>query len=339
MRIVVTGGAGYIGSHTVRALHRKGHEILIYDNLSTGHVFLAKGFDLVVGEMSDRERLRSGLAGADAVMHFAACASVEESVAAPHKYFNNNVCDGLGLLEEVRLARIPYFVFSSSCTVYGLPKTSPIHEDTLCDPVNPYGTSKLLFERALAAYGNAYGSRYVSLRYFNAAGADESGEIGELHHPETHLIPLALEVAAGLRPEMAIYGSDYGTRDGTCVRDYVHVCDIADAHVRALDYLSAGNSSTTLNLGSGKGHTVKEVIAAVEAVTGRALKKVYYPRRPGDVAELVADPTHARALLGWKPSRSLQQIVATAWNWLQSSGVLPRNEGVAKPATAQAAAD
>jgi UDP-glucose-4-epimerase GalE len=317
MRIVVIGGAGYIGSHTARELARRRHEVIIYDDLSTGHAFLADGFELVIGKIGDRERLLSVFSGAGAVMHFAACASVAESVRNPGKYFKNNISDGVCLLQAVQQARIPYFIFSSSCTVYGLPKTIPINEDTPCDPVNPYGISKLFFERALAAYEQAHGLRYAALRYFNAAGADESGEIGEVHDPETHLIPLALQAAAGLRSGLAIYGDDYSTRDGTCVRDYIHVSDIAEAHVRALDYLCAEKQSATLNLGTGKGYTVNEVVAEVEFVTERVCPTTYHSRRPGDVAELVADPTRAQTLLGWSPSRSLHQIISSAWMWFQ----------------------
>lgn len=317
MRIVVVGGAGYIGSHTVRELYRRGHEIIIYDNLSTGHASLVNGFDLITGEICDTERLLPVLYGADAVMHFAACASVAESMKEPGKYFKNNISDGLSLLEAVRQACVPYFIFSSSCTVYGLPQVTPINEDAPCDPVNPYGVSKLFFERALASYERAHNLRYVALRYFNAAGADESGEIGEIHEPETHLIPLALRVASGLRSNLAIYGNDYSTRDGTCVRDYVHVSDIAEAHFRALDYLVAGERSAILNLGTGQGYTVNEIVAEIESVTSRVCQPIYYPRRPGDVAELVADPARARRFLNWEPTRSLQQIVSSAWTWFQ----------------------
>lgn len=317
MRIVITGGAGYIGSHTARVLARRGHEVLLYDNLSTGHACLAEGFELVIGDVGDKARLLPVLRGCDAVMHFAAHASVAESVANPGKYFDNNVRAGLCLLETVQQAHVPHFVFSSSCTVYGLPNVAFISENSPREPVNPYGTSKLFFERALDAYQVANGLRCVSLRYFNAAGADESNDIGELHDPETHLIPLALGVAAGLRPELVICGNDYPTSDGTCVRDYVHVNDLAEAHSLALDYLSAGGDSTALNLGTGKGHSVNEVVTMLESRTGCVLRKRYGPRRPGDAAELVADPTRAQSLLGWKPIRTLDQIIATAWAWFQ----------------------
>jgi UDP-glucose-4-epimerase GalE len=323
MRIVVTGGAGYIGSHTARALCRKGHEVIIYDNLSTGHASFAKGFRFLVGDIGDKPRLLRALSGADAVMHFAACASVAESVSDPGKYFDNNVRASLCLLDAVRQLRVPYFVFSSSCTVYGRPRATPITEETSCEPINAYGVSKLFFERALEAYQEAHGLRFVSFRYFNAAGADESCEIGELHNPETHLIPIALEVAAGAHPRLQIYGNDYPTRDGTCLRDYVHVNDIADAHLRALDYLLSGGKSGVMNLGTGKGYTVNEVISAVETVTGRVVETVNCPRRPGDVAELVADASRAEMILLWRPSRSLNSIIASAWEWYQGCSAHP----------------
>ena len=317
MRIVVTGGAGYIGSHTARALHRLGHDVIIYDNLSTGYASFANGFQFILGDIGDKTRMLRALSGADAVMHFAACASVAESVSDPGKYFDNNVRAGLCLLDAIRQVRIPYFVFSSSCTVYGLPRTTPITEETPCEPINAYGVSKLFFERALAAYQEAHGLRFVSFRYFNAAGADESCEIGERHDPESHLIPIALEVAAGARPRLSIYGNDYPTKDGTCLRDYVHVNDIADAHLRALKYLLSGGKSGPMNLGTGRGYTVNEVISAVENVTGRTLERVYCSRRPGDVAELVADPTRAEMMLQWRSSRSLNSIIESAWEWYQ----------------------
>jgi UDP-glucose-4-epimerase GalE len=240
LAILVTGGAGYIGSHAARALRRAGYEVVLYDNFSTGCRRLAQGFELVEGDIADEKRLRPVLARADAVMHFAAHAYVGESVENPRKYFQNNVAAALTLLNSALDAGIRRFVFSSSCAVYGIPTQLPITEQTPRELVNPYGASKLFFENALEAYGRAYGLRSVRLRYFNAAGADDGGEIGELHDPETHLIPLALAAAAGNGSELQIYGSDYPTSDGTCVRDYIHVNDLADAHVRALQYLENG---------------------------------------------------------------------------------------------------
>jgi UDP-glucose-4-epimerase GalE len=256
MRVLVTGGAGYIGSHAARELARSGHQVSVFDNFSAGYRALSSGFDLTMGDLQDRASLDEALRGVEAVVHLAASAYVGESVENPRKYFDNNVQAGLTLLNAVVDARIPYFVFSSSCAVYGMPSRIPIPEDAAREPVNPYGASKLFLEQALEAYGRAYGLRSVSLRYFNAAGADETGEIGELHDPETHLLPSALEVALGLRPELAIFGNDYSTADGTCIRDYVHVNDLADAHVRALEYLEAGGESTAINLGARKGYSV-----------------------------------------------------------------------------------
>src|ERR1700720_4353334 len=257
MAILVVGGAGYIGSHVARALRSSGYEVVIYDNLSTGFRRLAHGFELVRGDIADEAVLRTVLARVDAVMHFAAHAYVGESVENPRKYFRNNVAAALNLLNSALDAGIRRFVFSSSCAVYGMPHQMPIDEQTPREPVNPYGASKLFLENALEAYGRAYGLRSVILRYFNAAGADESGKIGELHDPGTHLIPLALGAALGNSPSLRIYGSDYPTPDGTCIRDYIHVSDLADAHVRALQYLEAqsrepDSSSVAVNLGTGQ---------------------------------------------------------------------------------------
>jgi UDP-glucose-4-epimerase GalE len=319
MRVLVTGGAGYIGSHAARALARHGHRVLIYDNLSTGHRILADRFDLVVGDIGDSKTAAAALRDIDAVLHFAAHAYVGESVQNPRKYFQNNVQSGLTLLNAVVDAGVRHFVFSSTCAVYGVPAKIPITEDAARQPVNPYGASKLFFENALEAYSKAYGLRYVSLRYFNAAGADESGEIGELHEPETHLIPCALQVAAGIRPNLEVYGTDYPTPDGTCVRDYVHISDLAEAHVLASEYLAAGGESSALNLGTGRGHSVKEVISTVEEVTGIILPKRMCPPRAGDPPVLVADASRAQRVLNWSPSRSLRDIVSSAWQWAQKS--------------------
>ena len=319
MAILVVGGAGYIGSHAARALRRSGYEVLIYDNLSTGHRRLTEGFELVEGDVSDRQKLNSALSRVDAVMHFAAHAYVGESVENPRKYFRNNVESGLALLNAVLDAGIRRFIFSSTCAVYGMPARIPITEDTPRQPVNPYGATKLSFEFALEAYARAYGLRFASLRYFNAAGADESGEIGELHEPETHLIPLALAAAAPGNAELQVFGSDYPTHDGTCIRDYIHVNDLADAHICALRYLEAGGDSIALNLGTGVGHSVLEIIRAAESVTGNAVRRKVIPRRPGDPPALVAAPGLAQQLLGWKATRSLADIVSSAWVWMQNS--------------------
>jgi UDP-glucose 4-epimerase len=317
--VLVIGGAGYIGSHAAYALKRKGYEAIIYDNLSTGHAALADGFELIVGDISDGPKLSAALGRVDAVMHFAAYAYVGESVVNPRKYFQNNVQDGLTLLNAVVDSQVRKFIFSSTCAVYGIPGRIPITEDLPRLPVNPYGASKLAFEFALEAYGQAYGVRYVSFRYFNAAGADEQAAIGEIHVPETHLIPSAFEAIKGQRGELEIFGDDYPTSDGTCIRDYIHVNDLAEAHVRGMEYLEKGNSAK-LNLGTGQGRSVREVISTIERVTGRRVPTRLAPRRPGDPAELVADPSQAQRVLNWKARYSLEQIVSTAWKWAEKSG-------------------
>jgi UDP-glucose-4-epimerase GalE len=327
LRVLVTGGAGYIGSHAARALRRAGYDVVIYDNLSHGFRPFADGFEFVEGDIGDDAVLRPALAGVDAVMHFAAHAYVGESVENPRKYFRNNVAAALGLLNSTLDAGIRRFVFSSTCAVYGVPQTIPISELTPREPVNPYGASKLFFENALEAYSRAYGLHSARLRYFNAAGADESCEIGELHDPETHLIPLALAATSENGKELQIFGSDYPTPDGTCVRDYIHVNDLADAHVLALQFLDGRHKSHTrktqgealaLNLGTGRGHSVLEIMKEAEKVTGRAVRQKIGERRPGDPPTLIADPTKANQLLGWKAKRSLANIVSTAWKWMNS---------------------
>jgi UDP-arabinose 4-epimerase len=315
--VLVIGGAGYIGSHAARSLRRLGHTPLIYDNLSTGYPFLANGFELIKGDILDQSKLSMVLQRVDAIMHFAAHAYVGESVTNPRKYFHNNVEGGLSLLNAAVEVGVKKIVFSSTCAVYGEPSQVPIPENTVRQPVNPYGVSKLFFEQALEAYDRAYGLRFASLRYFNAAGADESGEIGELHEPETHLIPLALRAAAGTGPELQVFGSDYPTPDGTCIRDYVHVNDLAEAHVKALEHLQAGKDSFAANLGTGRGHSVRDVIATVEEVTGNSVPVRLGPRRPGDPPALVADPRRAESLLGWQAARTLRETISTAWNWIK----------------------
>jgi UDP-glucose-4-epimerase GalE len=319
LAVLVVGGAGYIGSHAARALRRSGYEVILYDNLSTGYQRLAQGFELVVGDIADGAKLRPALARADAVMHFAAHAYVGESVHNPRKYFRNNVEAALSLLNATLDAGIRRFVFSSTCAVYGVPGKVPITEDTPREPVNPYGASKLFFEHALEAYSRAYSLRSARLRYFNAAGADESGEIGELHDPETHLIPLALAAAAPGNVQLQVFGSDYATPDGTCIRDYIHVNDLAEAHVRSLQHLEKGGDSLALNLGTGRGHSVLEVIQAAEAATGRTVRRTMGPRRPGDPPVLVADVAQSQQILGWKTTRTLAEIVSSAWVWMQKT--------------------
>jgi UDP-glucose-4-epimerase GalE len=311
------GGAGYIGSHAARTLRRYGYGVLIYDNLSRGHRFLAEGFELVVADIADRVQLTRALERVGAVMHFAADSQVGESVENPRKYFTNNVEGGLKLLNGTVDAGVRRFIFSSTCAVYGIPAKVPITEEAPRLPVNPYGMSKLFFENALTSYDSAYGLRSVSLRYFNAAGADESGEIGEVHHPETHLIPSALEAITGERGELELFGDDYPTPDGTCIRDYIHVNDLAEAHVLALKQLEAGGASAQYNLGTGQGASVKEILRTIEEVTGQKVPHRVGPRRAGDPPELVADPSRVQAALQWKATRSLREIVSTAWQWEQ----------------------
>ena len=315
MIVLVIGGAGYIGSHTARALKSAGHEVIIFDNLSTGHEFLAAGFELVRGDVFDGNALAPVLTRADAIMHFAAHAYVGESVTNPRKYFHNNVEGGLSLLNAALETGVNKIVFSSTCAVYGDVTKVPIEEDIPRQPVNPYGVSKLFFEQALEAYDRAYGFRYASLRYFNAAGADESGQIGELHDPETHLIPLALRATSGEGPELQVFGWDYPTPDGTCIRDYIHVNDLATAHVKALEHLAAGKESFAVNVGTGHGASIREVISAVEKVAGKPVPHRVVARRRGDPPALVANPAKAQSLMNWKATRGLDEIVSTAWNW------------------------
>jgi UDP-glucose-4-epimerase GalE len=321
VKVLVVGGAGYIGSHTAHVLRRAGLEVVIYDNLSTGFEFLAKGFPLVVGDIHDGKKLLEQVKQCDAVMYFAANHYVGESVVNPRKYYRNNVEGGLSLLNAVLDAgKKSLVIFSSTCSVYGAPEKTPISEDQPLAPINPYGVSKVFFERALQSYDTAYGIRYASLRYFNAAGADENGEIGECHDPEPHLIPLTLRAAAGFGPELQVFGTDYPTPDGTCIRDYTNVVDLAEAHVKALQHLQAGNPSICVNLGTGDGSSVMEVISAVEAVTGKKVPRRIVPRRPGDPPALVADPRKAQQILQWKTKRSLRDSVSTAWKWMQKRG-------------------
>jgi UDP-glucose-4-epimerase GalE len=319
MAVLVVGGAGYIGSHTARVLQRHGYEVLLYDNLSTGHEFLAKGFELITGDIADVDKLTNVLRRVGAVMHFAAHAYVGESVENPRKYFRNNVEAALCLLNATVDVGIRRFVFSSTCAVYGMPAKVPITEDVPRQPMNPYGVTKLFFENALEAYDRAYGLRFASLRYFNAAGADESGEIGELHDPETHLIPLALSATDVEGSGLHIFGSDYPTADGTCIRDYIHVSDLAEAHVRALERIAEGSPSFAVNLGTGQGHSVMAVIDMVEQVTGRTVRRQVAGRRSGDPPALVADPGRAEQLLAWTASRNLHDIVSSAWKWRERS--------------------
>jgi UDP-glucose 4-epimerase len=319
MKVLVTGGAGYIGSHAIRTLRRNGHDVLVYDDFSTGHEFAVRGFEVVRGNIGDRQALLPAMRGVDAVMHFAAFINVGESVERPRRYFENNVVRALNLLDTTLDAGVRRFIFSSTAAVYGDPAKVPISEESALQPANPYGTTKLLLEQALEAYRAAYGLQFVALRYFNAAGADANAETGELHDPETHLIPSALQAAAGLRPQLSLFGEDYPTPDGTCVRDYIHVEDLAQAHVLALEHLAAHGQSLALNLGTGEGYSNHQVLTEVERVTGKPLPVTICPRRLGDPPQLIAKSDKARQLLGWKPQHSLHDMVASAWQWMKAS--------------------
>jgi UDP-arabinose 4-epimerase len=316
--VLVTGGAGYIGSHACKVLARAGYRPVVFDDLSRGHREAVRWGPLVEGNLAERGKLAAALDRhrVSVVMHFAAYAYVGESVTDPALYYANNLGGSLALLESMREVGVDKIVFSSTCATYGNPAQVPIRETIPQLPVNPYGETKLAIERALHWYGEAYGLRWVSLRYFNAAGADPESEIGEWHEPETHLVPLVLEAALGERPQIDIYGTDYPTPDGTAIRDYIHVQDLAEAHLRALERLSAGGQSAALNLGTGRGHSVREVIRAAEAVSGKSIPCRETARRPGDPPILVADPSLAAELLAWRAQVSdLDTIVRTALAW------------------------
>lgn len=320
MKILVIGGAGYVGSHTVRQLMDAGHDVWVYDNLSRGHRQCVPPGRLIEGELADRPRLVNVFRDyeIDAVMHFAAFALVNESVNHPAIYYQNNVTATLELLEAMRSAGVWRIVFSSTTATYGQPEVVPIVESTLQQPINPYGFTKLVIEHALTDYAQAYGFGCAALRYFNAAGAHPDGTIGEDHDPETHLIPIVLQVALGQRDSISVFGTDYPTRDGTCIRDYIHVDDLGTAHLKALQMLSPG-MNLQLNLGTGRGQSVKEVIEACRRVTGHPIPEVVAPRRAGDPAELVADSSLAQHTLQWQPKyMEIEDTVRTAWNWHQS---------------------
>jgi len=316
--VLVAGGAGFVGAHMCKALARAGYLPIVLDNLSTGHRDFVRWGPLVQADLRETARVAETIRGhaCVAVLHFAACAYVGESVSDPAKYYDNNVGGTLSLLAGMRLAECKVLVFSSTCAVYGQPAQMPIVEDTAPQPMNPYGASKLMVERILSDFRSAYGLRSTALRYFNACGADPDNEIGELREPETHLIPRAMMALQGYIDDFSVFGTDFDTPDGTAVRDYVHVSDLADAHVSALGQLLGGASGGVFNLGTGRGYSVKEVLHAIEVATGQRLPPAAGPRRPGDPAVLVADPRRAQDLLNFTPIRSdLSTIVQTAWAW------------------------
>jgi UDP-arabinose 4-epimerase len=325
--VLVTGGAGYVGSHACKALATAGYTPITIDDLSTGHRWAVKWGPLIEGDIANYKLVMDTLTRYEihAVLHFAAHAYVGESIVNPRKYFRTNVSKTLALLEAVLDARIDIFIFSSSCATYGI-SAEPIAEDHLQNPINPYGASKLFIENVLKWYENAYGMRYVILRYFNVAGADPDGEIGEVHTPETHIVPLVIAAARGNGPPIEIFGTDYDTADGTAVRDFIHVSDLASAHVKAIDRLFAGNPSVSCNLGTGQGYSIREIIAVVEQVAGKKISAVEGIRRPGDPPALIANPEFGQVTFDWYPAHSdLETIVRTAYAWHQKADNLQKN--------------
>jgi UDP-glucose 4-epimerase len=316
--ILVTGGAGYIGSHMTKILVGRGYKVTVLDNLSTGHRDAVSGARLIEADLGDTNALEALFreTAFSVVMHFAGSIEAGESVINPGKYYRNNVCNTLRLLDAMRASSCNKLVFSSSAAVYGEPRTTPIPEDHPTQPVNPYGKTKWIAEQMLADYDSAHGMRSVSLRYFNAAGADPDGTLGERHEPESHLIPLVLQTASGRRESISIYGDDYSTPDGTCVRDYIHVKDLCDAHLLAMEYLLQGGCSRDFNLGNGTGYSVREIIDTARRVTGKTIAVERAARRPGDPATLVADASRAKKELGWNPRYTdLATIIDHAWAW------------------------
>jgi UDP-glucose 4-epimerase len=320
--ILVVGGAGYIGSHTVKELLDQGHEVVVLDNLSTGHLdSVDPRAEFEQGDISSSDVLEHVFSSysIDAVMHFAANSLVGESVTDPYKYYQNNVSATLLLLKKMLENKVDKFIFSSTAATYGIPDTDVIVESTPTNPINPYGRSKLMLEQILSDFHQAYGLKYVILRYFNAAGAHISGEIGEDHRPESHLIPLVLQHLLGIRDSISVFGTDYDTHDGTCIRDYIHITDLAQAHILALESLQSGKKENEIfNLGNGKGFSVKEVIETCERVTNKRANVILADRRPGDPAKLVASSQKIFEQLGWKAKFSLEQMIETAWRWHQS---------------------
>ncbi|MCX6152062.1 MAG: UDP-glucose 4-epimerase GalE [Ignavibacteriales bacterium] len=318
MKILVTGGAGYIGSHVVRMLLEKNHEVVIIDNLSRGHIeSVPAGVEFEQVDLLDSNKLQSAISKhqVDAAIHFAAFAYVGESVENPGLYYANNVVGSINLINALHKNNVKKIVFSSTCSLYGNPERVPISEDESLKPINPYAKTKFMIEHVLSDFDTSFNLKYAALRYFNAAGASFSGEIGESHDPEPHLIPIVLQAALGKREKVFIYGDDYPTEDGTCIRDYIHVYDLADAHVKALEYLNENNKSIIVNLGTGNGYSVKEIIDEARKITGKEIKAVISERRPGDPAVLIADNKKAKEVLGWIPKYGLKEIISSAWEW------------------------
>lgn len=314
MRVLIAGGAGYIGSAAARQLQQRGDTPVIYDDFSTGFRTFTSGFEVIEGDIGDAKALAAALKGVDAVMHFAARAYVGVSVRDPRQYYDTNVQRAITFLNTVVDSGVDKLIFSSTCAVYGSPEKLPITEDTPKSPLNPYGDTKLAFEHALRAYFNAYNLRFLALRYFNASGAEQDGTIGELHDPETHLIPLIMRAARTGAP-ISVFGDDYPTPDGTCIRDYIHVSDLASAHVAALDHLVAGGPSNFINLGTGHGASVREILDRTAEIIGQPVPHEIHPRRAGDPPVLVSDAARARAVLGWVPKFTLDDILDSAWKW------------------------
>lgn len=318
MKILVTGGAGYIGSHFVKSASAIGHNVMVFDNFSRGHrESIPSGVEFVEVNLLDHKNLLDSLKKfeIDAIVHFAAFAYVGESVEKPEMYYNNNVVGSFNLINTANECGIKKIVFSSTCSVYGNPEFVPISEEAKIAPINPYARTKYMIENILHDFDKAHGMKSIALRYFNAAGADPDGAIGESHNPETHLIPIILQAALGVRENVFIFGDDYDTPDGTCIRDYIHVNDLADAHIKALKLLEETNSSDFINLGTGDGNSVKEVLSVCEEVTGKKINYEIVGRREGDPARLVADNKKAKEVLGWTPKYNLSEIITHAWNW------------------------
>lgn len=317
MKILITGGAGYVGSACLRYVAKQGHDVLAYDNLVEGHPSAVGDNDLVVGDIADTEKLTTTLKefGADAVMHFAAATNVGESVENPEYHYRNNVGGSLSLLNAMRAADVKRMLFSSTSSTYGLSDRVPMDEDTPQIPINPYACSKMAVEWMIRDFAHAYGLGFTLLRYFNAAGADPSGKFGEYHDPETHIIPRALEVVMGMRDKFQVYGTDYATSDGTCLRDYVHIDDLASAHLLAIE-ATTPETRQVFNIGTGQGFTVNEILDACERVTGKTIKREYVQARAGDPTALVSDPTKLKSVLGWDPQyTTVDSIIETAWAW------------------------